>query len=418
MTSSSYTKIIFPTSPSERGYAFEELLLSHFRHVADVTVEHASAWLHSANGTWFQVDGVLTNSHRWLLEAKFYRSPVGLAQIKPERRLEAAAALDCEELLLIALNGFRADVTAWAQAAPIRVRLISWRDFRGEVLPSPQGTFSVLLDQMVLSAEMAHSVSPTNVQLLFETPVLARSLEGFPEFAVYPDGIERWLRRLPRFAQWQRELTGGQFTYRNVTETVRLWPRGDTLLSLGEAWRIEDAFSGYAARTCKSVRETAQALKACSGSSYLGALVKEVNAHQSSSRKTGKAGVRDSLNALALLGLVDRQSTRGKPTFYTLTPLGWAYVRGAEPDDTIFARQLNEWLPFRYFRWAVETHGVPLDEASIMDWFRAQYAPYGPYARCLYNPNKVHGLRIWHQQLQSVLNQLPTPVAPPHLGDL
>ena len=418
MTNSSAAKIIFPTSPSERGYAFEEVLLSHFRRVTGTSVEHASSWLHSTDGTWFQVDGVLVDSHRRLLEAKFYRSPIRLAQIKPDRRLEAAAAFDCEELLLIALNGFQADVITWAQAAPLRVRLVSWSDFRREVLPSLQGTFSTLLDQLTLRADMAESVSPTNAKLYFETPLAAGSVKGFPEFAIYPDTVERWLRRLPRLVQWQGQLADGQFYYRNATETVQLLPRGESLLSLEEAWRIEDAFSGYAARTYKSVQETAQALKAWGGSAYLKALVKEVNAHQSSSKKTGKAGVRDSLNALTLLGLVDRQSTRGKPTLYKLTPLGWAYVRGTEPDDTIFARQLNEWLPFRYFRWAVETHGVPLDETSIMNWFRAQYVSYEPYARCLYNPNKVHGLRIWYRQLQSVLNQLPTPVVPPHLGIL
>ena len=407
------TRVVFPTSPSERGYAFEELLLSHFRRVADITVEYTSSWMHSADGTWFQVDGVLGDHRRRLLEAKFHRSPVRLAQIKPERRLEAAAAFDCEELFFIALNGFRADVIAWAREAPLPVRLVSWADFRGEVLSSLQGTFSVLLDQMILANEMAQSVTSTSSRLLFDAPLIAKSIKGFPEFAVYPDSVERWLRRLPRLAQWQGQLAYGQFYYQGASETVQLLPRGDSLLSLEEAWRIEDAFSGYAACTYASVRETAQALKACGGSAYLKTVVEKVNVHQPSNKKTGKAGVRDSLNGLALLGLVHRQSMRGKPTFYRLTPLGWAYVREAEPDDAIFAQQLNEWLPFRYFRWAVETHGVPLDESSVMNWFRAQYVPYEPYARCLYNPNKVYGLRTWYRQLQTVLNELPTPVVPP-----
>jgi hypothetical protein len=410
MTDSSTAQIIFPMSPSERGFAFEELLLSYFRRSQDITVEQSSTWMHSNDGIWYQIDGVLAGNQRQLLEAKFYQKPVGLEQIKPERRLDAARAFDCDELLVVALNGFKADMMAWATTAPLPVKLVAWSDLRGEVLRSLEGTFTVLLDQINLEDKTAKSAIAVNSKLYFNTPLEAISIKSFPEFAIYPDTIECWLRRLPKLGVWQEQFANGQFYYRDDLETVHLQPSRNSLLTLEEAWRIEDAFSGYAARTYNAVRETAQALKQCQGSADLKTIVEVVNSHQPVGKKTGRAGVSDSLRALTLQKLVEVQSGKGK--VYNLTPIGWAYMRGEEPDDLIFAQQLNEWLPFRYLRWAVEEHGVPLSERSIMEWFRVQYAPYKPYARCLYNPNKVYGLITWYKQLESILRHLPTPGMP------
>ncbi|HEY9859464.1 MAG TPA: hypothetical protein V6D16_08160, partial [Candidatus Obscuribacterales bacterium] len=65
----------------------------------------------------------------------------------------------------------------------------------------------------------------------------------------------------------------------------------------------------------------------------------------------------------------------------------------------IFIQKLNEWLPFYYLRKAVQENGVALAAKSLIDWFQLQYAPYEPYARCLYNKNKVEGLIAWYKQL-------------------
>lgn len=303
---------------------------------------------------------------------------------------------------MVSLNGFKDDVRLWANSVSLPVRFVEWNEIREDVPESFEGTFTVLLDQVLLEAATATSFSNPKSKLSFSNQLNATSITGFPEFSVYADSIELWLRRLRRLADWQEQLSNGQFHYQHTLETVRLLPDKNSYLSLEEAWRIEDAFSGYAARTYGAVRETAQALKNLGGSAVLKAVVQEIHLSFQQDRRpdkrTGDSGVRDSLNALAFMALVQRPVQRGDG--YTLTSLGWAYVRGDKPDDQIFRQKLTEWLPFRHFRLAIEEYQVPLDKKSIIEWFQTQYAPYEPYARCLFNANKVDGLITWYKQLE------------------
>lgn len=401
MTTTSQTQIIIPQSPSEQGYAFEYLLLRYFQQVRDKVVEHFSTYKHGKDKKWYQIDGLLVNDKRQLLEAKFYQKPVGCREVDPDKRLQAAKAFDCDELLLISLNGFKDDIRSWATYAPLPVSFIEWNEVRKDVLREFEGTFTVLLDQVLLEDTTATSLSNPKSRLLFSDQLKTTSIVGFPEFSVYPDSVELWLRRLRKLADWQEQLARGQFHHQDALETVLLLPDRDSYLSLEEAWRIEDAFSGYAGRTYSAVKETVQALKNLGGSAVLRAVVQEIHLSFQQDRRqekrTGDNGVRDSLNALAFMALVARPLQRGGD--YTLTPLGWAYVRGNEPDDQIFRQRLSEWLPFRYFRLALEEYQVPPNKRSIIEWFQAQYAPYEPYARCLFNENKVDGLIKWYQQL-------------------
>lgn len=303
---------------------------------------------------------------------------------------------------MVSLNGFKDDVRLWANSVSLPVRFVEWNEIREDVLESFEGTFTVLLDQVLLEAATATSFSNPKSKLSFSNQLNATSITGFPEFSVYADSIELWLRRLRRLADWQEQLSNGQFHYQHTLETVRLLPDKNSYLSLEEAWRIEDAFSGYAARTYGAIRETAQALKNLGGSAVLKAVVQEIHLSFQQDRRpdkrTGDSGVRDSLNALAFMALVQRPVQRGDG--YTLTSLGWAYVRGDKPDDQIFRQKLTEWLPFQHFRSAIEEYQVPLDKKSIIEWFQTQYAPYEPYARCLFNANKVDGLITWYKQLE------------------
>jgi len=119
--------------------------------------------------------------------------------------------------------------------------------------------------------------------------------------------------------------------------------------------------------------------------------------HESFQVSTGKAGVRDSLNALSFMGFVNRPSVRKGN--YSLTALGWAYVRNDETDDELFRDKLSEWLPFRYLRIAIEEYCVKPNPRAIVEWFKLQYAPYEPYAKSLFNANKTDGLLKWYKQL-------------------
>jgi hypothetical protein len=87
----------------------------------------------------------------------------------------------------------------------------------------------------------------------------------FPELLTVPDPLELWLRRLPKLALRRDQLTRCAFRYHAGRETVTLVSDRAADLSLAEAWEIEDALSGYAARVYGAVRATAQALVQADG---------------------------------------------------------------------------------------------------------------------------------------------------------
>ena len=53
--------------------------------------------------------------------------------------------------------------------------------------------------------------------------------------------LERWLRRLPKLAVAQHELSAGHFLYTETDASVALIPDRKSELSLWEAWQLEDA---------------------------------------------------------------------------------------------------------------------------------------------------------------------------------
>lgn len=400
MLSSHSTKILIPSSSNEQGYAFEYLLLQYYQKICRSDVELFSTYKHGKDGKWYQIDGLLVNDKRQLLEAKFYQKPVGCKEIDLDRRLKAARAFECNELLLVSLNGFMDDVKLWAKSSPISTRLVCWHELRENFLKSFSGTFTVLLDQIKLSNTVVESLNDRDSRISFSTDLRSTSIKNFPEFSVYSDDIELWIRRLPKLSEWRRQLRDGRFHYHDDRKTVQLLPHCASVLSIEEAWRIEDAFSGYAARVYGAIKETAASLKLLDGSASAEEIMKKLHTvfqqNREDKKRTGKAGVRSSLKFLLFLGLTEYDS---RQKHYNLTPLGWTYVRNIEPDDQVFIQKLNEWLPFRYFRLAVEKHQVPLDKKSIIEWFHLQYAPYEPYARCLFNENKTSGLIELYKRL-------------------
>jgi len=83
---------------------------------------------------------------------------------------------------------------------------------------------------------------------------------------------------------------------------------------------------------------------------------------------------------------------------YHLTPLGQAYVATGTPDDVLFSQVLRVWPPYAQTRKAILEHGVASESAAVANYFKAQYAPYEPYAKCLFNPKKCDGLVKWHER--------------------
>lgn len=96
------------------------------------------------------------------------------------------------------------------------------------------------------------------------------------------------------------------------------------------------------------------------------------------------------LDCLLLLGLADKQPD-GRVMRYRLSSLGRVYANGG-PDDALFAYSLRSWSPYRAMCAAINEKGVAPQTNDVISYFRRQYAPYTPYAKSLFNPNKTDGL--------------------------
>lgn len=381
------THIVMPAASTRQGHAFEDLILSYYRKSGRFDVREWSSYLHGASGKWWQCDGIVENDQgRYLVEAKFFRCrPATARDIDPARREAAARDMDCTGLLYISLNGFAPDMLDYPHNTELDVRFLAWSDLRADLLSGLSGYASVLLDQFDLMPTHANAAHTAAV-LHFDTVAPQLLSPRFPEFVTVSNSLELWLRRMPRLP-WQLDQTAsGQFWYDKDTGQVALVPDRASDLCLREAWEIQDALSGYASRTYTAVRATAEALSMMSD----GLVVDLQSALHNMGWKTGVGGVRNSLDFLVQLGLADKWMD-GRKARYTLSPLGQAYtVYG--PNDDFFAASLQEWLPYRAVCQAIAQQDVTATADSILTYFKAQYEPYEPYARSLFNPNKADGL--------------------------
>jgi hypothetical protein len=87
-----------------------------------------------------------------------------------------------------------------------------------------------------------------------------------------------------------------------------------------------------------------------------------------------------------------RKENEERLIHYYLTPLGWAYVIKGKPNDILSAQVLRAWPLHAWMRSAILERGVSPELVAVADYFKAQYAPYEPYAKCLFNQNKSDGL--------------------------
>jgi hypothetical protein len=379
--------IVIPTSATEQGHAFEDLILSHYHKSGRYTVREWSSYLHGASGKWWQCDGIVEDDQgRYLVEAKFFRDrPATVRDVNPARRQSAAQDMDCTGILYISLNGFAPDLHNWTHSASLDVQFLTWTDLRDDLLADLTNYASVLLDEFELTTVQAADAK-SGASLRFDAITAISRSTQFPEFVTVPNGLERWLRRMPRFPLQLAQTSAGYFWYDTTTEQVTLVPDRVTDLSLQEAWAVQDTISGYASRTYNAVRATAQALATVDEG-----MIDDVQVVlRTMDWKTGRGGIRRALDFLVQLDMACKWLD-GRRARYALLPLGRAYVAGG-PDDELFADVLKEWLPYRAVCKAVVEHGVSARADGILNYFKAQYAPYEPYARSLFNPNKADGL--------------------------
>lgn len=389
-------QIALPTSPSKRGNAFEYLILSYYDSVSEVEVEEWSSCLYGESGTLYQCDGILSDGRkRYLLEAKFFeKRPASVRDLRVERREQAAKDLNCQGIVCVSLNGFDDTVQEWkAQVDSLEILLIDWQALRPHVLSGVSGMASVLLDAFAL--EDALVTSTTGSQLKVEPPQSGVQLANFPEFISFPDPLERWLRRLPKLAVAQHELSAGHFLYTETDASVALIPDRKSELSLWEAWQLEDALFGYAARVYKALKITAQALVKCEDQP------RDVIRKWLRRRrwKTGDTGIRKALDDLIILGLASKR-TVGRRVHYALTPMGHVYVSAKDRAESIFHAHLHEWMPYRMLCDAIQADKIEPKRESVIRYFREQYQPYQPYVRCLFNANTTDGLLSLYREFE------------------
>lgn len=384
--------IVIPSSVTEQGYAFEDLILSHYQKSGRYHVREWSSYLHGKSGKWWQCDGIIENTQGcYLLEAKFFRDRlVTVRDINPSRRQAAAKDLECTGILYIALNDFDSDMRDWKHTK-LDVQFLTWEDMRVDVLSSVGHYASALLDEFELTTTQAQTMESKST-LRFETSTAMPLSPRFSEFITVPDALERWLRRMPYFSLQMDQMAAGYLWYNAATEQVDLVSGRASDLSLQEAWAIQDAISGYASRTYNAIRATAEALLKTSDS-----LIPDIQvALHSMGWKTGTSGIHSSLAFLVLLGLAQKWND-GRRVGYKLTPLGKAYALSG-PDDAMFSEILKSWLPYQAVCKAINEHGASPTSEGILHYFKLQYAPYEPYARSLFNPNKSDGLiRLYKQ---------------------
>jgi hypothetical protein len=380
--------IAFPTSAYRRGSAFEYLILSYYNSFSAVKVEEWSSCVYGKSGKLYQCDGILHDGNkRHLFEAKFFQNrPASLRDMHPERREEAATDLDCNGILCISLNGFDDTVREWQKRSKLEIILLGWEDLRLHILSRISEFATVLLDNIQIFDRFAISYSGSKLHFT-ETPVY-KPLKNFPEFVCFPDNLEIWLRRLPKLADYQQQLASGRFCYLTEEANVQFVPDMESDLSLFDAWQIEDTFLGYSARTYNAMKATAQAVYECNDS--------DIKIIQKALRRmdwnTGMKGVRKALDDLIILGFVAKRS-EGVRVKYSLTPLGYTFVVvNSKYADKIFFDQLQKWPPYRFTRDAILSGKVPPKRDALIEYFKAQYRPYEPYARCIFNQNTADGV--------------------------
>jgi hypothetical protein len=381
-------QIALPTSPSRRGNAFEFLILSYYNSVSGLAVEEWSSCLYGQSGVLYQCDGILSDgTRRYLLEVKFFeKRPASVRDMEVERREQAAKDLNCQGIVCVSLNGFDDTVREWQRNADsLEILLVDWKDLRSHVLSRLPGLASVLLDPFELHGNLITSV--TGSQLRMHPPQVGVPLADFPEFISFPDSLEKWIRRLPNLAIAQHQLSSGHFLYSQVDGSVTLIADRKSELSLWEAWQLEDALFGYAARVYDAMKATAQAVKKCEDQP-LPIIQKWLRRRK---WKTGEKGIRKALDDLIILGFVSKR-TVGRHVHYSLTPMGIAYVSAGDGAETIFGDCLHEWLPYRIMGEAIRGGKIEPNRESVIRYFKAQYHPYQPYARCLFNDNSTDGL--------------------------
>lgn len=379
------TQILFPKSPNAQGYAFEDLI---HRILPDYGyhILLPSGWYHYEG--WYQLDGVIeSNQERWLLEIKFTQTPLTPKTVNLKRRIEAMQASNCTGILYVSLVSVSKDLENEHKNLQVPFHNIVWEELQPLIPRSQTNLITSILDEIEYNFNENY-FEGAGYKLV--TPQL--QLQNHPllqEFYIVPDHIEIWIKRIPLLSQYEQSIAPSIY---KITESG-IEPYYNQYLSIDEAWKIQDALSGYSSRVLTAIEQTLIALaKIRQGT------VKEIQVALPEGVTTGVSGVRSSLSNLVLWALTTRYLVN-RNTIYEITPLGYAVIARGSLDYSLFGKILEEWTPYKYFLKFLNLKYYSLNPIEIIDFFRGQYQPFSPYAKSLFNPNKVDGLIHIYSQL-------------------
>jgi len=391
------SQIVLPKSQSKRGFAFEHLILNYFKKTGIYEIIEWSNWVHGVSGKWLQVDGIVKDGNKkYVLEAKFLERPISIRTTGVMKKLHYLDDLRCDGIIYASLNGFEKDMFELQNTTEKEIKLISWNDVKSDVLGlvkhKPYHYSSSFLDSFDLSNKVVKS--EYGVEVNVGEKIIIEPYEPFQEFVVINTEIEVWLRRLPMLEKYREEIIRGSFWY--LEGRIRIKPYSqNNFLSLKEAWMIEDTFSGYASCKYDTIKSAIQLIQ---GKRKID--VKELTfLFNKKGHNIGLSGVRNILENLRLLGLMNKQRI-GQNVFYSFTNIGKAFANNSNPADKTFREVLNKWPPYIYFKKAISLVGEPKRSniGKFINFFKTQYRPYEPYAKSLYNENKVMGLILWYKK--------------------
>jgi hypothetical protein len=363
-----HPKIIMPRSFWRRGLAFEELVRRILLIFFDYQGIFAKSYLRSASGRWTQLDSILMRGRdAFLLEVKFPKTPLSTKTLLP--KVNFARQIGCSGLLLVTRQEEKRDFPS--DNFDGFVTSLNW----GELYSALFGDYSncyITRDVEPLSKRDSRFFSANGNSLDWQ----GGSLSSDGEFAIVPDDVERWLRRLPILTGAHRlcPMAGGEYEFKygdGLPEKVK------------ELIEIEEALSGFSATHPSLIADCGLEL-AYAGSSTSTQLHRRLILR---GRRVLPQAVSSALADMRLMGLVEVD--RGRQS--SLSKTGAGIFVPPEIEYLIWQRAFGEWRP----QSAIASSGLSFTKENlnaIREHFDLIYLRFRPYLKNLFNLNKLRGI--------------------------
>ena len=370
--------VLLPNEPNIRARIFEITSLLALSKL-DFKIEDWNIYV-KINKDWVQIDGIIRNSEHLLVEVKCYKKPYQF-KAKDAKRIEIARRINLDGVLFFSSSCFKGDIKSESKRI---VKKLCWKDICPKI---PRGTYTSLFDEVKIKENTVTYVE-YDLKLKLSKHVSIKPFIDCTGLYQLNQDIEVWIRRLAYIAKVKKDIP--ETLPRSLTEIKEFdFKHPQSEISIIEAWMLEDALRGFAARIPRAIYDT---LRACTTIDPPFTVNKVREKLIKIGYRTRIYGVRNNLRNLEILGFL-KSSKRKRAKAYEPTQL---FKRWKKADDnerkTILIEAITNYLPIKHVVNAWKK-GLK-DEYSISEYFRKQYKPYFPYAICNMNPNKVYGLLL------------------------